>query len=41
MVDAKPMSTPLALHFALSAKQSPSTKAELEEMKKIPYNKHN
>src|SRR3954470_4236100 len=37
MINAKPVSTPLALHFNLSAKQSPSTEAELEAMKKVPY----
>ena len=37
MVNVKPVSTPLASHFNLSAKKSPSTKAKLEEMKKIPY----
>jgi len=37
MVNAKPVSTPLAAHFNLSAKQSPSTDDEVQEMKKIPY----
>jgi len=37
MVDAKLVSSPLASHFVLSAKKSPSTKAELEEIKKISY----
>ena len=36
-VNAKPVSTLLASYFNLSAKQSPSTEAELEEMKKILY----
>ena len=36
MVDAKPVSTTLVSRFILSAKQSPYTEAELEEMKKIP-----
>ena len=37
MVNAKPVSTPLASHFNLSVKQSPSTEVELKEMKKIPH----
>ena len=37
MINAKPVSTPLVSHFNLSVKQSPSTEAELEEMKKITY----
>jgi len=36
MINAKLVSTSLASHFFLSAKQSPSIEAELEEMKKIP-----
>jgi hypothetical protein len=34
---AKPVSTPLDGHFKLSDKQCPKTKAEVEEMRKIPY----
>jgi len=37
MVNVKPVSTILDSHFNLSVKQSPSTEAELEKMKKIPY----
>jgi hypothetical protein len=37
MLDAKAVSTPLASHFVLSAKQCPSTDAEMEEMVKVPY----
>ena len=37
MVNAKTLSPLLASHFNLSTKQSTSTEAELEEMKKIPY----
>ena len=37
MVNAKPVSTPLASHFNLSAKQCPTTEAEAEAMSKIPY----
>jgi len=37
MVDVKPVSTPLASHFVLSTKQSPSSEVALEEMKKILY----
>ena len=37
MVDAKPVSTPLASHFILSAKQNLFKEAEFEEMKTIPY----
>lgn len=37
MLDAKATSTPLASHFALSAKQCPSTDDELEEMASTPY----
>ena len=37
MVVVKSVSTPLASHFILSAKQSLSSEAELEEMKRISY----
>ncbi|TXG72666.1 hypothetical protein EZV62_001245 [Acer yangbiense] len=37
MLDAKAVSTPLASHFVLSAKQCISTDAEMEEMVKVPY----
>jgi len=37
MVNAKPVSTPLASHFNLSAKKNPTTEVELEKMKKISY----
>ncbi|KAI4331921.1 hypothetical protein L6164_016867 [Bauhinia variegata] len=33
----KPVSTPLALHFKLSASQCPKTKEEEEYMSKVPY----
>lgn len=35
--NAKPVSTPLAGHFSLSASQCPSTDDEIDEMSKIPY----
>jgi len=34
---AKPVATPLGNHFKLSSHQSPLTKKEKEEMKKISY----
>ena len=34
---AKPVITPLGLHFKLSARQSPSTVEEKEAMRHIPY----
>ena len=34
---AKPISTPLAGHFKLSTKQSPTSKKEKEEMNNVPY----
>ncbi|TXG57384.1 hypothetical protein EZV62_018697 [Acer yangbiense] len=37
MLDAKAVSTPLASHFVLSAKQCPSTDAKMEEMVKVSY----
>ena len=37
MDKAKVVSTPLATHFRLSVKQSPSTEKEKEEMQKVPY----
>lgn len=37
MVNSKPVSTPLAAHFKLSTRQSPSSKKEKEEMKSIPF----
>ena len=37
MLDCKPVSTPLAEHFKLSAQECPSTEEEKEEMSKVPY----
>ena len=37
MDKAKPVSTPLGLHFKLSARQSPSTVEEKEAMQHISY----
>lgn len=37
MERAKPIATPLASHFCLSSKQSPTTKIEKQEMNKVPY----
>ncbi|KAH0992661.1 hypothetical protein GBA52_004144 [Prunus armeniaca] len=37
MIDCKPVSTPLAEHFKLSAQECPSMKEEKEEMSKVPY----
>jgi ATP-binding cassette subfamily B (MDR/TAP) protein 1 len=37
MKNSKPVSTPLATHFKLSAQQSPSTEKEKEAIKNIPY----
>ena len=37
MNKAKPTSCPLASHFSLSSKQSPSTEIEEQEMKWVPY----
>ncbi|XP_047978661.1 1,8-cineole synthase, chloroplastic-like [Salvia hispanica] len=37
MDNSKPVSVPLGSHFKLSKKESPSTKEERAEMKKVPY----
>ena len=37
MQDAKPVSTPLGVHFRLSKEQSPKTEEERTNMKKVPY----
>ena len=37
MHKSKSVNTPLAGHFKLSSKQSPTSEKEMEEMKKIPY----
>jgi hypothetical protein len=37
MNNAKVVSSPLATHFKLSTKQSPSTDEEKEDMERIPY----
>ena len=37
MLDAKPVSTPLANHFRLSSSQCPRNEEEIENMSKIPY----
>ena len=37
MNKAKLVSTPLANHFKLSLKQSPTSEKEKDEMKKVPY----
>ena len=37
MLDAKPVSTPLANHFKLSGSQSPKNEEEIENMSKVPY----
>jgi hypothetical protein len=37
MDEAKVVSTPLAAHFQLSAKQRPSSQKEIDEMKDVPY----
>ena len=37
MYKAKPVTTPLAMHFMLSLHQSPTTEEEIEKMVKIPY----
>ena len=37
MEKAKAISTPLATHFKLSCKQSPSSDEEKKDMKKVPY----
>ncbi|KAL5835734.1 hypothetical protein ACOSQ3_015285 [Xanthoceras sorbifolium] len=37
MQDAKPVSTPLGVHFRLSKEQSPKTEEERTHMAKVPY----
>ncbi|TXG73077.1 hypothetical protein EZV62_001656 [Acer yangbiense] len=37
MNEVKPVTTPLAAHYRLSALQCPTTEKELEEMSKVPY----
>ncbi|TXG72437.1 hypothetical protein EZV62_001016 [Acer yangbiense] len=37
MNEAKPVTTPLAAHYRLSALQCPTTEKELAEMSKVPY----
>uniref|UniRef100_A0A2N9FYY5 Integrase catalytic domain-containing protein n=1 Tax=Fagus sylvatica TaxID=28930 RepID=A0A2N9FYY5_FAGSY len=37
MLDAKPMSTPLAKNFRLSGSQCPKNEEEIENMSKVPY----
>jgi len=37
MLDAKPVSTPIAGHFKLSVTQSPKTDEEQKYMSSIPY----
>ncbi|GAA0158500.1 transmembrane signal receptor [Lithospermum erythrorhizon] len=37
MLDAKPVSTPIAAHFQLSVEQSPENEDELVHMDKVPY----
>ena len=37
MNKAKVVSSPLAVHFKLSTKQSPYTKKEKENMERVPY----
>ena len=37
MEKAKVVSTPLATHFKLSSKQSPSNEAEKLDMQRVPY----
>ena len=37
MLDAKPVSTPLANHFRLSGSQCPKNKEEIKNMSKVPY----
>ena len=37
MKDAKPVSTLIAPHFKLSAKQCPNTDEDIEYMSKVPY----
>ncbi|CAL2255074.1 unnamed protein product [Prunus armeniaca] len=35
--DCKPVTTPLAEHFILSAQECPSSDKEKDEMRKVPY----
>ena len=37
MQNAKPVSTPLAIHFKLSKEMSPKTQEQIEYMSKVPY----
>jgi hypothetical protein len=37
MLDAKPVSTPLANHFRLSSNQCPKNAEEIEDMTRVPY----
>lgn len=37
MMNAKPVSTPLANHFKLSARQCPETDVEIRDMARVPY----
>lgn len=37
MWDCKPVTTPLAEHFILSAQECPSSDKENDEMRKVPY----
>ncbi|VVA22119.1 Hypothetical predicted protein [Prunus dulcis] len=37
MLDCKPMSTPLAEHFRVSAQESPSSDKDNDKMSKVPY----
>ena len=37
MHNAKPVSTPIASHFKLSAAQCPSSDEDIEYMSKVPY----
>jgi hypothetical protein len=37
METAKPVATPLAIHFCLSSKQSPTTEIEKQKMYKVTY----
>ena len=37
MHNAKPVSTPLAIHFRLSKEMCPKTQEEIKYMSKVPY----
>uniref|UniRef100_A0A2N9GF09 Integrase catalytic domain-containing protein n=1 Tax=Fagus sylvatica TaxID=28930 RepID=A0A2N9GF09_FAGSY len=37
MLDTKPMSTPLAIHFKISGSQCPKNEEEIDNMSKVPY----